>query len=126
MQPWYHGFTQFAGRLERRSWCSPQNRDTTVLRPYRAWLWPTNIAGDLFLTMPRVSGQSRTRRDRADSDNAVRATTSADPVKAQTVRLPASLWRQLKIRAVDEERPMSEIIRDALQAYLSAKRPDST
>lgn len=44
---------------------------------------------------------------------------ASDPIKAQTVRLPSDLWRRLKIRAVDEERPMSEIIRDALQGYLS-------
>jgi hypothetical protein len=45
-----------------------------------------------------------------------------DPPKAQTIRLPTSLWRALKHRAVDEERPMSEIIRDAVNQYLQKPR----
>ncbi|WP_430912281.1 ribbon-helix-helix protein, CopG family [Methylobacterium sp. sgz302541] len=73
--------------------------------------------------MPRVSGQSRARRDRAGAISSPATAAGADPVKAQTVRLPSDLWRRLKIRAVDEERPMSEIIRDALEDYLSAPGP---
>lgn len=48
-----------------------------------------------------------------------------DPPRAQTIRLPTSLWRALKHRAIDEERPMSEIIRDALNAYLKESRRGS-
>jgi hypothetical protein len=64
------------------------------------------------------------RRESAGSSSKASRLNSGDPVKAQTVRLPASLWRKLKIRAVDEERPMSEIIRDALHGYLGPKQAD--
>ena len=35
-----------------------------------------------------------------------------------TVRLPDSLWRDVKVRALDERRDAQDVVADALRAYL--------
>jgi predicted DNA-binding protein len=37
-----------------------------------------------------------------------------------TLRLPRSMMRDLKLRAIDEERPVSEIVREAIARYIHA------
>lgn len=39
-----------------------------------------------------------------------------------TVRLTEALWRRLKIAAVNEKRSMREIIIEAIEGYLRAKK----
>ena len=56
---------------------------------------------------------------RAEDPGEPSASNAREEPKAQTIRLPPELWRQLKYRAIDEERPMSELIRNAIQAYLA-------
>jgi hypothetical protein len=43
-----------------------------------------------------------------------------DTVKT-TLRLPADLWRQARIRALDERTDYQAIVARALKAYLAAK-----
>jgi hypothetical protein len=38
-----------------------------------------------------------------------------------TLRLPADLWRQARIRAIDERTDYQEIVARALRAYLAGK-----
>ena len=38
-----------------------------------------------------------------------------------TLRLPRSIWRAAKIRAMDEDRDFQDIVADALKAYLKTK-----
>lgn len=40
--------------------------------------------------------------------------------RAMTLRLSKDLMRSLKLAAINEERPVSEIIRDAIRAYLKS------
>jgi hypothetical protein len=40
-----------------------------------------------------------------------------------TLRLPRAVWREAKIRAMDESRDFQDIVADALAAYLKAARP---
>ena len=84
-----------------------------VRPPFRAWLRRAEIAEQ----SPQHAKSFRTLPGNQVAE--ARVSTGGDPVKAQTIRLPADLWRSLKLRAVDEERPMSEIVRDAIQGYLS-------
>jgi hypothetical protein len=38
-----------------------------------------------------------------------------------TVRIPRSLWKRAKLRAVEEERDLREIVMESLEAYLRTK-----
>lgn len=51
-------------------------------------------------------------------------TMMAETTKALYVRLPAELHRRLKIASVHEERPMSELVADALVRYLEEEGTD--
>jgi hypothetical protein len=44
-----------------------------------------------------------------------------EKVVKTTVELPASLWREVKIRAVDDQSDLRDIIIKALYAYLKKK-----
>jgi hypothetical protein len=39
------------------------------------------------------------------------------------VRLPLGLWRAVHIRALDEERPVATVIRQAIVDYLTHHKP---
>jgi hypothetical protein len=61
----------------------------------------------------RKAGRNQEREDTAIAPE--------EATKGNTVRLPISLWRDLKLQSIDEERPVSAIVRDAILAYLNAK-----
>lgn len=44
-------------------------------------------------------------------------------VKALTLRLPMSVYRRLRKHAFDQERPISELVRDAIDSYLRGMGP---
>ena len=44
------------------------------------------------------------------------------PTIKSTFRLPAELHRRLKIRAVQENRPIADLLSDAIELYLSRGR----
>lgn len=44
------------------------------------------------------------------------------PVTKSTFRVPADLYRHLKIEAVQEGRPVSDLLIDAIELYLSERR----
>ena len=50
----------------------------------------------------------------------MKRTKSTEMVKT-TMRLPKALWRDARIRSLDEDRDFQEIVASALEAYL--KRP---
>lgn len=41
---------------------------------------------------------------------------------AMTLRIPKATSRALKMRAIDEDRPVTDIVRDAIDAYLAKHR----
>lgn len=43
------------------------------------------------------------------------------PTTKSTFRLPVELYRHLKIRAVQENRPMADLLIDAIELYLSRR-----
>jgi hypothetical protein len=49
---------------------------------------------------------------------------SLEPTLKTTIRLPRSLHQQLKIRAVQQQRLMADLVVEALQAFLS-REPDA-
>ncbi len=59
-----------------------------------------------------AEGGPRPQAGRAGADAAPR------DERAMTLRLSKDLMRSLKLAAINEERPASEIIRDAIRAYL--------
>jgi predicted DNA-binding protein len=44
------------------------------------------------------------------------------PTIKSTFRLPVELYRRLKIRAVQENRPIADLLIDAIELYLSERR----
>lgn len=46
------------------------------------------------------------------------------PMVKSTFRLPRELYRRLKIKAVQENRSIAEILIDAVELYLSHGQPD--
>ena len=51
----------------------------------------------------------------------MKKTESTEMVKT-TMRLPKALWRDARIRALDEDRDFQEIVVSALEAYLKTPR----
>lgn len=47
--------------------------------------------------------------------------TDAD-MHAMTLRIPKATSKALKMRAIDEERPVTDLVRDAIDDYLSRRR----
>jgi hypothetical protein len=45
-----------------------------------------------------------------------------DATIVASVRLPKSLWKAARIRAVDEDRTASEVVQDALERYLDQNK----
>lgn len=45
------------------------------------------------------------------------------PTVKSTFRLPRELYRRLKILAVQENRPIADLLTDAVELYLSRARP---
>jgi hypothetical protein len=39
-----------------------------------------------------------------------------------TVRIPRSLWKRAKLRAVEEERDLREIVMESMERYLAEKK----
>ena len=51
-------------------------------------------------------------------DIAFAAKAKSDDFKAMSLRVPPSLWRDLQLRKLDEDRPVNAIIIDAIEQYL--------
>lgn len=51
-------------------------------------------------------------------------TAMAETTKPLYARIPAELHRRLKIASVHEERPMSELVADAIRRYLDEESTD--
>ena len=45
------------------------------------------------------------------------------PTVKSTFRIPSELYRRLKIRAVQESRPVADLLTDAVELYLSRVEP---
>ncbi len=45
------------------------------------------------------------------------------PTVKSTFRLPKELYRRLKHRAVEENRPIGDVLADAVELYLSQAKP---
>ena len=43
------------------------------------------------------------------------------PIVKSTFRIPSDLYRRLKIAAVQEDRPVADLLMDAVELYLSTK-----
>ncbi|HEV2125675.1 MAG TPA: hypothetical protein VGW38_23220 [Chloroflexota bacterium] len=68
------------------------------------------------------ASQSLGRRSRHQNPKAdkVRAALQEEEKKRLHVHIPASLHQKLKLRAVTEERDMTELVTEALESYLGA------
>jgi len=44
-----------------------------------------------------------------------------EEMQKTTLRLPRSIWRAAKIRAIDEGRDFQDVVADALKTYLKTK-----
>jgi hypothetical protein len=71
-----------------------------------------------LLTMTRPKPAESTRAQPAAA--APRGEEGREADHAMTLRLPKSMVRDLKLRSIDEERPVSEIVRDAIKRYIRA------
>ena len=47
---------------------------------------------------------------------------NSEPMVKTTLRLPERLWKQTLHRSIDESRAAQEIVAEALEAYLKAKK----
>jgi hypothetical protein len=45
----------------------------------------------------------------------------ADDLVQLTVRIPRSLWKRTKLRAVEEERDLRDVVMESLERYLGEK-----
>jgi len=54
-----------------------------------------------------------------------KARTAPDDSIPTTVGLPKPLWQAIKIRAVQERKPMRDVYRRALEAYLKTPLPEA-
>ena len=59
----------------------------------------------------------------AGAEGGARPKRADEDVRAMTLRLPRDLMRSLKLATINEERPASEFVRDALRAYLRNAGP---
>ncbi len=50
-------------------------------------------------------------------------TVAMDPRVNTSVRIRESLWKQMRKRAIDENRPVADLMEEAAAAYLVAKKP---
>ena len=61
------------------------------------------------------------RSARRATASAVGPSTDAN-MHAMTLRIPKATSKALKMRAIDEERPVTDLVRDAIDDYLSRRR----
>lgn len=47
----------------------------------------------------------------------------SERIKAMTLRLPIPMYQQLRKRAFDQERPITALVRDAIDSYLRGMGP---